>query len=226
MAGISVASKTSDSVTLYISNLDETWANGERTVYWYLGYGNSGMPSANAYYKTDTASLEDEDPSGGHVTFSGLKANTEYGICCEIYHGSEFLKELTGWVRTNEESLVRKWNWYESNGSATVLQTVNAFDALNNQEPTTNFSYKVWNDMVDKVWEILAVSEGEWDDRYAPYEATRMKPSDRTLTATRFNSLRYNLGYMPSAAVKPGDPVRGTYFIEITNTMNKWIDTL
>lgn len=127
-----------------------------------------------------------------------------------------------------EEPVVPKWSWFESNGSATSLQTTTAFSALRHQKPTTEFSHKVWNDMVDKVWEILSATDGEWDTnggKYLTYEKTRMSPSDRTLTAARFNSLRYNVGYL-YGEVKPGDPVRGTYFIEITNTMNKWIDTL
>ena len=237
MAGISISSKTSDSVTLYLSNLDESWTNGTRTVYWYLGYGDSGIPSESAYYKTDTASLEDGKPSGGYVTFDGLEPGTEYGICCTIYHGSEFLKELTGWVTTDyedsggegTETTVNKWSWFSSNGSATDLQTINSFGALRRNEPTINFSYKVWNDMVDKVKEILDVADGSWYSDYATYANTRMSSSDRKLTAARFNSLRYNIGSRYSTGideVNPGDPVLGSYFITLTDCINGWIDEL
>lgn len=229
-AGINIASKTSNSVTLYLSGLDTSWANGIRTVYWYLGRGNSGMiPSTNNPFQSDVSELENAVSSGGHITFYGLEPNTEYGIYCEIYHGSTFLKDLTGWVTTpGEEATVGKWSWFSSNGSATAVQTEKAYDAVRNQEPTKNFSYKVWNDMVDKVKAILDADDGEWDTKqgkFLSYEETRMTEEDRRLTASRFNSLRYNVGYL-YGEVKPGDPVRGTYFIEITASINNWIDSL
>ena len=90
MAGISVQSKTASSVTLYVSGLDTSWANGTRTVKWYLT--ESGLiPTESAYDYTKSTTLADGVSSGGGVTFSGLEANHKYGILCTIYHGSTLL---------------------------------------------------------------------------------------------------------------------------------------
>lgn len=242
MAGISIYSTTSSSATLYITSLDESWSNGTRTVYWYLGSPNGGIPTEDYYYKSKTSSLANGVSSGGKVTFSGLDADTEYGICCMIYHGSTLLAELTGYVTTDYENSgggggsggdtetpVEKWSWSTSNGSATSSQTSAAYRAVVNNTSVSNFSYLVWNDMVDKVMEIIYYLGGRWYNDYLSYGNTLMTSSDKTLTAKRFNSLRYNIGSRYSTGineVSTGDPVLGSYFITLADCINDWIDTL
>ena len=100
MASISVQSKTSSSVTLYVSGLDTSWSNGERTANWYLTY--SGLiPTESAYDYKKSTTIADGVSSGGTVTFTGLEANHKYGILCTIYHGSTLLAELNGVVTTD-----------------------------------------------------------------------------------------------------------------------------
>ena len=238
-AGINIASRTSDSVTLYLSGLDSSWTNGTRMAYWYLGHGNRGMPSETSYFQMDVRELEDGITSGGRVTFDGLEPNTEYGICCLIYYGSELLKETTGWVTTTDEEVgdieitVPKWSWDKTNGTATDEQTAKAYDALIHNGPTKDFSYKVWNDMVEVVREILSQTGDKWNDddgEYATPSQTKMSntESGRTLTATRFNSLLYNIDSRYETELKevsPGDEVKGSYFLKLANCINDWIDS-
>lgn len=104
MAGISVASKTSNSVTLYISSLDETWNGATRTVNWYLGSAGGGIPTESVYSHKGTTSISGSPKTGGEITFNGLESGTQYGIYCTIYHGSNLLAELTGSVTTDTSS--------------------------------------------------------------------------------------------------------------------------
>ena len=134
---------------------------------------------------------------GFELTFN-VKANTTYALFIKSETGTE-----TGTVTTyfylpdseggEEESTIGEWDWYSSNGSATASQTSKAHTAVTSKGYTTNFSYKVWNDMVDKVKEICDEAVGWWDTGYATYTNTKMSGSNEQLTAKMFNSLRNNL---------------------------------
>lgn len=128
-----------------------------------------------------------------------------------------------------EQYTVVKWSWSASNGSASASQTSAAYSAVVNKTAVTNFSYLVWNDLVDKVKKILDATGDSWDSSYATYANTKMTSSDKTLTATKFNSLRYNIGSHYSTGiydVAPNDDVLGSYFITLASCINSWIDTL
>lgn len=101
MAYISVEYKTSTSVTLILRGLDTSWTLGTRTVNWYLGSANGGIPTSSAYYKSQSTTLSNGVSEGGTVTFNGLSASTEYGIYCEVYHNSTRLANLQGYVTTD-----------------------------------------------------------------------------------------------------------------------------
>lgn len=362
MAGISVASKTSSSVALYVSSLDTSWTNGTRTVYWYLGRANGGIPTESNYYMKRTATIADRAPSGGEVTFTGLSPSTQYGVYCAIYHGSTLLAELQGYVTTNADEIdtwsiapinlgtltsnyykflefnlneyqvyrysftapysgtldiaswesvdvrvylttnpsfnefggepysydayddgtdyyinyhiekdttyyvffrgfnelvtgacevdfgfvadagtnISKWSWSASNGSANDTQTYAAYLALLNKEDTRNFSHLVWNDMVDKVWEIIKVKTNWWDSNYASKDNTKMNYSPYELTANMFNSLRNNIelignddsvlgrktGISKVESYNTTYPVKAEYFLTLANYINDCIDNL
>lgn len=235
MAGISIGTPTTTSVTVYLSSLDTEWEEGIRTAYWYLGSPNGGIPTENAYYKAKTASIANKASSGGQVTFTGLEPDTDYYVLCVVYHGSKWLNEFTGQVWTDSEGSgggggaigsVATWSWNASNGIATTSQTLAAYSAVTELTSVKNFSYLVWNDMVNKVKEILDATGNSWDSFYANYENTKMTSSDKTLTAKRFNSLRYNIGSHYSTGieeVKKGDTVLGSYFRLLASKMNFWI---
>lgn len=135
-----------------------------------------------------------------------------------------YVKKYTGGSSSN----ISLWSWKASNGSASIDQTVLAHEALTGHGPISDFSYKVWNDLVDKIYE----AQGYWmtdGTGGLTYNNTRMSSTDKTLTANRFNSMKYNLGRNYStgiADVESGDPVLGSYFITITNKLNAWIETL
>lgn len=86
--------------------------------------------------------------------------------------------------------------------------------------------------MCDKVKEVLDATGGSWDSTYASLSATKMTSSSKTLTAKRFNSLRYNIQknvYVNASTVPAattGDIVYGSYFTYLMNRVNVWINSL
>ena len=233
MAKITVSSKTSYSVTLWISSLDTSWTNGTRTAYWYIGSANGSIPTSSSYSQRKTSNIEDGVSSGGSVTFSGLSANTQYGIYCEIYHNSTLLASLEGFVTTSSSGggsgTLTAWSWTTSNGTATDEETQRAYGALVQALSVNRFSHRVWNDMVYKTKAILDYIGESWDKYYDYFNATLMTENDRTLTAARFNSLRYNIGSHYSTGineVNPNDEVDGDYFVILGRAINLWLNSL
>lgn len=136
---------------------------------------------------------------------------------------------------------LEKWSWTSSNGSATTSQTKKAYTAITSQGKLTDFSYLVWNDMVDKAVEILDASGKTWLTKndntgatYATATNTRMTSSDREMTALRFNSLKFQIGNKIGTGttdypngiqdVERGDKILGEYFVIFGSKLNDWID--
>ncbi len=132
-----------------------------------------------------------------------------------------------------DKPTVKKWDWYSSNGTggssgnATASQTRAAYNAVTGKGKTSNFAYEVWNDMVNKVHEILSAKGLSWDNEFTSFSGAKMSSSNKVLTAAKFNSLRYNIGLHYStgiSTVSKGDTVYGWYFTTLTDCMNRWID--
>lgn len=124
---------------------------------------------------------------------------------------------------------VERWSWTGSNGSASAAQTRTAYTAVTVRGPTTDFSYLVWNDLVDKVNETAEAAGSSWSTLYATLSQARMTSSDKMLTAKRFNALRQNIGSHISTGipeVSKGDTVKGSWFVILTEKLNQWIDKL
>ena len=167
-------------------------------------------------------------PSSGTtkwMTKTGLKPGTRYSVSIE----AEDL--VTGWSNswsdrvTTDKILVSAWSWSSSNGTASASQTKAAYTALTNNGSTSDFSYLVWNDMCSKVIEIENAAGLTWSTKYASYADTKMSSSDKVLTATRFNSLRYNIGRSYSTGINEvasGDTVYAWYFTTLARCMNEW----
>lgn len=171
-------------------------------------------------------------PSSGTtkwMTKTGLKPGTRYSVSIE----AEDL--VTGWSNSwsdrvaTDKILVSAWSWSSSNGTASASQTKAAYTALTNNGSTSDFSYLVWNDMCSKVIEIENAAGLTWSTKYASYADTKMSSSDKVLTATRFNSLRYNIGRSYSTGINEvasGDAVYAWYFTTLARCMNEWIDQI
>ena len=158
-----------------------------------------------------------------------VTANTTYYLFVRCYDASKSGSVNVHIIPPEEKISITKWSWTASNGNASASLTQAAYSAVMDKTAVTNFSYLVWNDLCDKVKEILDATGGSWDSTYATYANTKMISSNKTLTATKFNSLRYNIGSHYSTGitdVAPNDDVLGSYFTKLASCINSWIDTL
>ena len=84
--------------------------------------------------------------------------------------------------------------------------------------------------MVDKTVQIIDARGATWNGDYGTVASTKMTASDAEMTAQRFNAIWWNLSHFVtvSGAKKAlvGDIIYGSYFIALTNAMNKSIPTL
>lgn len=133
-------------------------------------------------------------------------------------------------IKVPEKDIISNWSWTTSNGTASDELTVAAHSALYNKTGTKEFSHLVWNDMVDKVNEMIDAAEKTWAADTLSIADTKMTAESdetKTLTADRFNALvqnveqLYDTGY---SDVGTGDIVYGGYILHIAECLNAWID--
>lgn len=152
--------------------------------------------------------------------------------------GSEFQYWHGGWddspyslkttIEINHNGLT-KWDWNASNGLATAAQTQKAYAAVTGHGRLLDFSYLVWNDLVNKINDAAVAAGSSWSTMYETYDATKMSASDKVLTAKRFNAARQNVGSRVSTGINEvsrGDTIYGHYFTTLTDRLNEWIAKL
>ena len=230
MANIVVSNVASTSITLYVNELDTTYNRADRYIEWRI------YPSTTV---VATSYLGANVSSGGTTTITGLSPNTTYQISAELFwtDGStgDYLSKII--ISDPIKTSVTKpseFSWFKSNGTATAEQTQKAYTAVTTKGKTTDFSYKVWNDIVDKVNEIHVYSNIEWFDNFNTLENTKMTSTDKEITANRYNSLLFNIWnygitFVASFSTiqrKQGDEILGSYYIEIVNYINNLIGFL
>lgn len=212
------------------------YTTGSTDTFGYFGtssgfdeYDSSGEPYSYDYSNDDYA-------DHNFYIEAPVIAGTTYYLWVRALSPTKAL-ETTIYVELEPpKPAISKWSWSASNGSANASQTYAAYSALVNKEDTRNFSHIVWNDMVDKVWEIIQATTNWWDSGYASKDNTKMQSEPYELTATMFNSLRNNielvgvdisLGYKTGISkVSPDDKVYGYYLTYLTTYMNDCIDNL
>lgn len=199
----------------------------------------TGFDEIDGFPTGTTLAEDDESGEGSNFKFTyDVEADTNYYVWVRCCFGSDsgtidFYVEPPG----TSSPTIEKWSWTSSNGGASSTQTRNAYNAVVNKTAVTNFSHIVWNDMVDKVKDIMDEAVGWWDGTYATYSNTRFNASPYELTADMFNSLRNNieiagnsylgLGYKTGIdKVNSGDKVYGDYFLTLADYINDCIDNL
>lgn len=216
--------------SFYISGI------GSNSVTVYVEHG-SGYSKFRVFvrYKDGNTALWDKwvsKTSNFSYTVTGLSPGMDYVINVG-YAVDTSASSVDGWCGslefTTDRLSIEPWAWTDSNGSATAAQTKDAYSSVTGKKQTSGFSYLVWNDLIDKVKEVLDATENSWSNQYLSYSSTRMTSSDRTLTAARFNSLRFNIGSYAATGigdVSRGDTVYGYYFTTLTSSLNQWINSL
>lgn len=162
-------------------------------------------------------------------TFSGLDASTTYRIYLSWSTSTTGVGNYDWNYFTTTNLSLEPWSWTSNNGDAGDTLTVGAYVAITDGGATSNFNYLVWNDLVNKVMDAKTAAEYSWNAKYLSFSNTLMSDSDKTMTAARFNSVRYNIGIHQSTGldeVVSGDPCLGSYFAALTTALNKWINSL
>lgn len=159
-------------------------------------------------------------------TFEGLNINTTYTVY--LSWSTSTMGEGYYDTKTVTTTGIEPWSWSIKNGVASVAATAAAYEAVTTGGNVADFSYQVWNDMVDKVDEASEAAGTTWDDTYLSWSETKMR-NDYTLTAAKFNSLNRNITKHVTTGigvVAKGDPVYGSYFTTLMTKLNVWIDEI
>ena len=90
---------------------------------------------------------------------------------------------------------ITPWSWTASNGTASAAETQRAYSSLTAKLNTSNFSYKVWNDLISKINAVNTALGRSWKTDFATFTNTKASGSYTELTAARFNSARLNTNY-------------------------------
>ena len=230
MAVFSAEGISSSTILVNFTGLDTNYNQRNRICQW-SAVGEEGTITFDPTFMPNQVSTYSHILSGGYPTH--LRPNSVYQITCIVYlfNSKDENAQVSGTVTFQAVAITLpslKWQWDESNGIATKEQTLLAFETITSKKSTSLFSYLVWNDMVDKVQNILNKAGLAWNNYFGSIAATKMSENDKILTAIRFNALRYNINSNSTGipTVVKGDKVYGNYFITLTNSINSWIDAL
>lgn len=244
MANIAVSNIGETSFRARVENLMTSYDKDNRTIWWELYKGSTLVSNPSQ-------SLGARVSNSSYKSFSGLSSGTSYKLYCYIdYTNAEgewmqsSLSPVTVTTATPTPTVtIDEWDWTTTNPSPNLSHNADASatlvkkakTALDSKQATTNFDYRVWNDLVYKVSEARYIYKNQnsnyvWNNYYATRDNTLMSSSSKRLTATRYNSLRYNLGEYYSTGiseVSSGDPVYATtHFKNFVTKLNEFISRL
>lgn len=176
---------------------------------------------ADTYYASkDGGSYQ--SGSGRSFIFTGLTSGQTYAIRYKAtksgYNDSAVGGPTSITTATNLKP--DPWSWTASNGSASSAQTQAAYNAVIKTAgyDLTDFSYLVWNDLLDKIDEFCTYKSAS-----AVNAGAFMSSGDKALSATKFNYALAAVNAMSSTGItsrSAGDLVYGAYFTTITSTIN------
>lgn len=237
---IELYESSTTTLTVYLAGLDTSYTNNNRTLAWYVtgpGVGDESTP-----VKMSSAPLPGGVYESSVVTFRNLKPGSSYHIMSEVTGtgaGWEGVSIIDDAVYSTDDATatLAPWSWEHANVAthsgattqASDAQTRAAHTAITTKGPLSNFSWLVWNDLVNYFVEVMWAAGGTWSDSYAWYDNTKMTSGDRRMTAARFNSLRYNIDLLYSTNIPPvskGDKIYGWYFTRLADCINGIISSL
>jgi hypothetical protein len=140
-------------------------------------------------------------------TYTGLTPDTSYTI--NVYAWSYTYPDSATHSQSYNTLANRPSNW---------TWTTAELNAFNNHGSLTTLTYSRWNAFLDRITEFEVYKYGS-----ALTAFDKMTSSDKTLTAARFNQARFAIGSMYSTGItnkSSGDPVLGSYFITMANSLN------
>jgi len=174
-----------------------------------------------------TYQITSNESSGGSNSFSkavsGLSAGTTYSWTATLGYvdGSGNIVWSTytdsGNFTTDTASLnVEKWSWSASTDRANFLKMCNG------QLPVDYAYASVWNEIVDKIDEVLNAMGLYWQSNYASKANTKAS-AGKSLSAVMYNSAKHNVERMASTGTSPvskGNKIFGKHFTALTDAIN------
>lgn len=178
--------------------------------------------------------------AGGSISIfskviSGLEPSTRYTWDAQLGYvdgGSIIWLDLydSGSFTTLSSGVdIDPWYWNRSNGSASSSETSDAYSVLLGDLPANYFSHLVWNDLVDKVYEMRSALGYTWDTangKYPTRSGCYVSAGD-TLSARIYNGVRYNIGSVKTTGItdrQSGDRITGTLIVTLTDVLNDIIN--
>jgi len=178
------------------------------------------MPSTSTWDSEQTVNVTSFATRGGTYQVRAFIVN---------YFGE--VSGTSNWLTiTIPEVQVDPWDWNASNGSASAAKTNQFYRVLTGQAlPEDGFSYLVWNDLVDKVAEVVEAYGGTWYP-YSGYGKNGCKVrSGDTFSASKYNEVRVQIGSILSTGISDrseGDEIQGRYITVLTDNINTIISTM
>lgn len=152
-------------------------------------------------------------------TFTELDPNTSYDVkCYATATGYEASAIHTITIFTKIESdKPDEWFWTQ--------EEINAFsdDSPIMSKLFSTITYQRWNEFLDKINEFRNYHNTKYGQGVLSVSPYKLTSSDKVLTATRFNGVRFTIGSMNPTGlsdVARGDPVKGFYFTRLSNSLN------
>lgn len=181
-----------------------------------------------AYRPSSSSSQQEVSTSGTTYTITGLQPKTTYYLNYRGANNDGTGPYMPASVTATTLPSVVAWDWNISNGSATATQTKTAYAAVTQKGKLSDFSYLVWNDIVEKTNTVLMARNLTWDNTYGTKSNTVMSSASKAMTAARFNAVWWNLSRMVTVGLGPnprvpGEVILGSYFTALTNAINKAI---
>ena len=170
---------------------------------------------------------------------SFLDRGGTYQVRAFIVNASGNVSGTSNWITITVPLIViDKWDWNTTNtpgNRATAAQTRRFYGVLRgNYYPEDGFSYKVWNDLVDKAYEVVDAAGYSWVNYKGLGRNGCYVSSGDYMSAAKYNEVRYNLGSIistsqsgyPNVVVSNGDEIFGWHIYRLAEVINEIIDTI
>lgn len=202
---LSSSNITSTSVRITASGMTGKWAYIE--VYQYNS-GGTYMATGYIFYS-----------QANYIDFTNLTAGSTYTFKAKAFVQSDsggYVESLTysSSISVTASSYQRPTNW---------SWTTAELNAFNNNGTVTTLTYTRWNSFIDKVQEFINYYNTKYGTGVPSVTQYKMSSSNKTLTATAFNNIRFSIGSMNPTGisnVSTGDTVYGSYFTTLSNKLN------
>lgn len=202
---LSSSNITSTSVRITASGMTGKWAYIE--VYQYNS-GGTYMATGYIFYS-----------QANYIDFTNLTAGSTYTFKAKAFVQSDsggYVESLTysSSISVTASSYQRPTNW---------SWTTAELNAFNNNGAVTTLTYTRWNSFIDKVQEFIIYYNTKYGTGVPSVTQYKMSSSNKTLTATAFNNIRFSIGSMNPTGisnVSTGDIVYGLFFIILSEKLN------